>query len=56
MKLDEAFAIYSRIAFDTYLRERAAASGAQVFLKNYAAKYDANEKLVGLFAAPTETE
>ncbi|HSS18641.1 MAG TPA: NAD(P)/FAD-dependent oxidoreductase [Pyrinomonadaceae bacterium] len=33
MKLDEPFAIYSRIAFDTYLRERAAASGAQVFFE-----------------------
>jgi geranylgeranyl reductase family protein len=30
MKLDEPFAIYSRIAFDSYLRERARAAGADV--------------------------
>ena len=30
MKLDEPFAIYSRVAFDSYLRERARAAGAQV--------------------------
>jgi geranylgeranyl reductase family protein len=30
MKLDEPFAIYSRIAFDSYLRERARATGAEV--------------------------
>lgn len=31
LKLDEPFAIYSRRAFDSYLRERARAAGAQVF-------------------------
>src|SRR5437660_9853364 len=31
LKLDEPFAVYSRIAFDTFLRERARASGAQVY-------------------------
>ncbi len=31
LKLDEPFAIYSRTAFDSYLRERARASGAQIF-------------------------
>jgi len=30
MKLDEPFAVYSRIAFDTFLRERARAAGAVV--------------------------
>jgi geranylgeranyl reductase family protein len=30
MYLEEPFAIYSRIAFDSYLRDRAAAAGAQV--------------------------
>ena len=30
LKLDEPFAIYSRVAFDSYLRERARAAGAQV--------------------------
>ena len=37
MKLDEPFAIYSRIAFDSYLRERAAAAGAKVFFEKIAA-------------------
>jgi geranylgeranyl reductase family protein len=31
LKLDEPFAIYSRIAFDTFLRERARSAGARVF-------------------------
>lgn len=31
LKLDEPFAVYSRIAFDSFLRERARAAGAQVF-------------------------
>jgi geranylgeranyl reductase family protein len=31
LKLDEPFAIYSRIAFDSYLRDRASQAGATVF-------------------------
>ena len=31
LKLEEPFAVYSRIAFDTYLRERAREAGAKVF-------------------------
>src|SRR5205807_7375146 len=31
LKLEEPFAVYSRIAFDTFLRERARAAGARVF-------------------------
>src|SRR5260370_7081001 len=31
LKLDEPFAVYSRIAFDTFLRERASKAGAHVF-------------------------
>src|SRR5712692_8058501 len=31
LKLDEPFAVYSRISFDTFLLERARAAGAQVF-------------------------
>lgn len=31
LKLDEPFAIYSRLAFDSYLRERAIDAGAKVF-------------------------
>lgn len=33
MKLDEPFAIYSRVAFDSFLRDRAAQAGAQVFFE-----------------------
>ncbi|HCX29132.1 MAG TPA: hypothetical protein DHU55_05075 [Blastocatellia bacterium] len=33
LKLDEPFAIYSRVAFDSYLRERARESGAEVFFE-----------------------
>src|SRR5687767_10201765 len=31
LKLEEPFAVYSRIAFDTFLRERARQAGAHVF-------------------------
>src|SRR4051812_17644042 len=31
LKLDEPFAVYSRIAFDTFLRDRAGDAGAKVF-------------------------
>src|SRR5262245_1240213 len=31
LELDEPFAIYSRVAFDNYLRERARVAGAKVF-------------------------
>ena len=38
MKLDEPFAVYSRIAFDTFLRERARAAGAKVFPEKISAR------------------
>jgi len=38
LKLDEPFAIYSRIAFDTFLRERARDAGAQVFAEKISAR------------------
>lgn len=38
MKLDEPFAVYSRIAFDTFLRERARAAGAHVFAEKISAR------------------
>ncbi len=38
LKLDEPFAVYSRIAFDTFLRERARAAGAQVFAEKVSAR------------------
>ena len=38
LKLDEPFAVYSRIAFDTFLRERAVEAGAQVFGERVSAR------------------
>jgi flavin-dependent dehydrogenase len=38
LKLDEPFAVYSRIAFDTFLRERARAAGAEVFAEKISAR------------------
>ena len=38
MKLDEPFAIYSRVAFDSYLRERARAAGAKVVSEKITAR------------------
>jgi len=38
LKLDEPFAVYSRIAFDTFLRERARKSGAKVFAEKLSAR------------------
>lgn len=37
LKLEEPFAIYSRIAFDSYLRDRALDAGAQVFFEKISA-------------------
>lgn len=38
LKLDEPFAVYSRNAFDTFLRERAREAGAQVFAEKISAR------------------
>ena len=38
LKLDEPFAIYSRIAFDSYLRDRAKDAGATVFFEKITAR------------------
>jgi geranylgeranyl reductase family protein len=38
LKLDEPFAVYSRIAFDTFLLERARAAGAKVFAEKISAR------------------
>src|SRR5467141_1387102 len=38
LKLDEPFAVYSRIAFDTFLRERARDAGAHVFAEKVSAR------------------
>ncbi|HEY8225688.1 MAG TPA: NAD(P)/FAD-dependent oxidoreductase [Pyrinomonadaceae bacterium] len=38
LKLDEPFAVYSRVAFDSYLRDRARAAGAQVVAEKISAR------------------
>jgi len=38
LKLDEPFAVYSRIAFDSFLRERARTAGAKVFAEKLSAR------------------
>lgn len=38
LELDEPFAIYSRLAFDSYLRERARDAGAQVYFEKISAR------------------
>jgi geranylgeranyl reductase family protein len=38
MKLEEPFAIYSRVAFDSYLRDRALAAGAEVLFEKITAR------------------
>src|SRR2546421_5930362 len=38
LKLDEPFAVYSRIAFDTFLRDRAREAGAKVFAEKVSAR------------------
>src|SRR5918998_5523283 len=40
LKLEEPFAIYSRTAFDSHLRERARAAGAQVFDERVSAVFE----------------
>src|SRR6476469_3389461 len=38
LKLEEPFAVYSRVAFDGYLRDRARDAGAQVFAEKISAR------------------
>src|SRR5206468_6567369 len=38
LKLDEPFAVYSRLAFDTFLRERAREAGAEIFAEKASAR------------------
>ncbi|HZE62918.1 MAG TPA: NAD(P)/FAD-dependent oxidoreductase [Pyrinomonadaceae bacterium] len=38
LKLDEPFAIYSRVAFDSYLRDRAQAAGAEIISQKISAR------------------
>lgn len=38
LQLDEPFAVYSRVAFDGYLRDRARNAGAQVFVEKISAR------------------
>jgi geranylgeranyl reductase family protein len=43
LKLEEPFAIYSRTAFDSYLRERARGCGAQIFNERVSSQVRKNE-------------
>ncbi|MBD0325879.1 MAG: FAD-dependent monooxygenase, partial [Pyrinomonadaceae bacterium] len=43
LKLEEPFAIYSRMAFDSYLRERARSAGAHIFPERVSCRMRANE-------------
>jgi flavin-dependent dehydrogenase len=43
LKLDEPFAIYSRTAFDSHLRERARGAGAQIFDERVSAVFERAE-------------
>src|SRR5688572_7349109 len=38
LELDEPFAIYSRVVFDSYLRDRARAAGAQIISEKISAR------------------
>src|SRR5712691_12316414 len=38
LELDEPFAIYSRVAFDSYLRDRAQAAGAEIISQKVSAR------------------
>src|SRR5438094_944584 len=49
LQLDEPFAVYSRIAFDTYLRERARAAGARVLSEKVSGR--GFKRVVGKMAA-----
>ena len=53
LKLDEPFAIYSRVAFDSYLRDRARDAGAQVVAEKISAR-KAKKSEAGWFI-PNET-
>jgi geranylgeranyl reductase family protein len=44
LKLEEPFAIYSRSAFDSYLRQRAADAGAKIFTERVSFRQRANVK------------
>jgi geranylgeranyl reductase family protein len=44
LKLDEPFAIYSRIAFDLYLRDRAGEAGAHIFTERVSFRQRADDK------------
>src|SRR5918993_936365 len=42
LELDEPFAIYSRVVFDSYLRDRARKAGAKVFAEKISARKTKN--------------
>src|SRR4028119_649197 len=44
LKLDAPFAIYSRVAFDSYLRDRAVEAGAHVISERVSVVFDGDER------------
>ncbi|HEV2800960.1 MAG TPA: NAD(P)/FAD-dependent oxidoreductase [Pyrinomonadaceae bacterium] len=44
LKLDAPFAIYSRVAFDSYLRERAVKAGAHIFAERVSIVFEGDER------------
>ncbi|HEX8456101.1 MAG TPA: NAD(P)/FAD-dependent oxidoreductase [Pyrinomonadaceae bacterium] len=44
LKLDAPFAIYSRVAFDSYLRERAVKAGAHIFTERVSIVFDGDDQ------------
>ena len=52
LQLDEPFAIYSRIAFDSYLRDRAHAAGAEVIATKVSGRSAKRREPVGISKLP----
>lgn len=56
LQLDEPFAIYSRVAFDSYLRDRAQAAGAKVVASKISTRRLKRENNVWLISDPNGDE
>src|SRR4030095_10063652 len=56
LQLDEPFAIYSRLAFDSYLRERARVAGAKVFHEKFSVRKAKRTEKGGAFTGESDVE
>ena len=56
LKLDEPFAIYSRVAFDSYLRDRAHEAGAQVVFEKISARWIKKTETGWILRGPNGTQ